>query len=127
MCIRDSEEDVGLLHEIHTPARFAARRRAPPQSLHIEIRRERDGPRRIEEVARAVGGRGSVSAERTPVGRQRRVDPEVGTLAEVDRAAPGIQETVGYDIVGRDQPQGCLLYTSPSPRDRTRSRMPSSA
>ena len=25
------------------------------------------------------------------------------------------------------QQQGCLLYTSPSPRDRTRSRMPSSA
>ena len=26
-----------------------------------------------------------------------------------------------------DLPTGCLLYTSPSPRDRTRSRMPSSA
>ena len=26
-----------------------------------------------------------------------------------------------------DTPYGCLLYTSPSPRDRTRSRMPSSA
>ena len=26
-----------------------------------------------------------------------------------------------------DNPRGCLLYTSPSPRDRTRSRMPSSA
>ena len=26
-----------------------------------------------------------------------------------------------------DQYDGCLLYTSPSPRDRTRSRMPSSA
>ena len=25
------------------------------------------------------------------------------------------------------QPTDCLLYTSPSPRDRTRSRMPSSA
>ena len=25
------------------------------------------------------------------------------------------------------QPEGCLLYTSPSPRDRTRARMPSSA
>ena len=25
------------------------------------------------------------------------------------------------------QDKGCLLYTSPSPRDRTRSRMPSSA
>ena len=30
-----------------------------------------------------------------------------------------IKEVVGY--------KGCLLYTSPSPRDRTRSRMPSSA
>eukprot|EP00656_Telonema_subtile_P009334 TRINITY_DN14387_c0_g2_i1.p3 TRINITY_DN14387_c0_g2~~TRINITY_DN14387_c0_g2_i1.p3 ORF type:complete len:113 (+),score=15.65 TRINITY_DN14387_c0_g2_i1:196-534(+) len=26
-----------------------------------------------------------------------------------------------------DTPRACLLYTSPSPRDRTRSRMPSSA
>ena len=30
------------------------------------------------------------------------------------------------EVVGR-QPNTCLLYTSPSPRDRTRSRMPSSA
>ena len=28
---------------------------------------------------------------------------------------------------GRNPPRFCLLYTSPSPRDRTRSRMPSSA
>ena len=28
---------------------------------------------------------------------------------------------------GSEQPTVCLLYTSPSPRDRTRSRMPSSA
>ena len=27
----------------------------------------------------------------------------------------------------RDMIEACLLYTSPSPRDRTRSRMPSSA
>ena len=27
----------------------------------------------------------------------------------------------------QDLTRGCLLYTSPSPRDRTRSRMPSSA
>ena len=26
-----------------------------------------------------------------------------------------------------ERPETCLLYTSPSPRDRTRSRMPSSA
>ena len=29
--------------------------------------------------------------------------------------------------IGTDQSYNCLLYTSPSPRDRTRSRMPSSA
>ena len=29
--------------------------------------------------------------------------------------------------VGPTEYRGCLLYTSPSPRDRTRSRMPSSA
>ena len=38
-----------------------------------------------------------------------------------------------YNLLGdeQDSPRGriylCLLYTSPSPRDRTRSRMPSSA
>ena len=37
---------------------------------------------------------------------------------------------VGLDAEGHPKPGnflGCLLYTSPSPRDRTRSRMPSSA
>ena len=36
----------------------------------------------------------------------------------------------GYDYYGQAMTeiiQSCLLYTSPSPRDRTRSRMPSSA
>ena len=30
-------------------------------------------------------------------------------------------------LVVSERKEGCLLYTSPSPRDRTRSRMPSSA
>ena len=33
----------------------------------------------------------------------------------------------GPMILGHGHPEVCLLYTSPSPRDRTRSRMPSSA
>ena len=33
----------------------------------------------------------------------------------------------GYSIDFDGQVRNCLLYTSPSPRDRTRSRMPSSA
>ena len=32
-----------------------------------------------------------------------------------------------WDLAPLKLPCACLLYTSPSPRDRTRSRMPSSA
>ena len=35
--------------------------------------------------------------------------------------------TMGNSARQMKQPSNCLLYTSPSPRDRTRSRMPSSA
>ena len=34
---------------------------------------------------------------------------------------------LGEDIVGGMGTEGCLLYTSPSPRDLSTSRMPSSA
>ena len=58
-------------------------------------------------------------------------DSELKTMFERDTsmryedvpAAPNDQERAR--ITG--QLMGCLLYTSPSPRDRTRSRMPSSA
>ena len=46
----------------------------------------------------------------------------------VDRfllARYGTSQIVHYEKI--DLIQACLLYTSPSPRDRTRSRMPSSA
>ena len=39
---------------------------------------------------------------------------------KIDNLFPLGKSTVGQTI-------NCLLYTSPSPRDRTRSRMPSSA
>ena len=40
-------------------------------------------------------------------------------------AASKIKKT--QDLMFGGRPYSCLLYTSPSPRDRTRSRMPSSA
>src|SRR5664280_3313766 len=48
------------------------------------------------------------------------------------RACPGsrrllLQPEVSSVVVIIGNVLGCLLYTSPSPRDRTRSRMPSSA
>ena len=49
--------------------------------------------------------------------------PGFGSWDDVLSAADGGQVNV-YMWGGSD---ACLLYTSPSPRDRTRSRMPSSA
>ena len=42
-------------------------------------------------------------------------------------AKPPVGSYVATKIVGNLLYISCLLYTSPSPRDRTRSRMPSSA
>ena len=42
-----------------------------------------------------------------------------GSVTQIVEGVGDVTETYGYDL--------CLLYTSPSPRDRTRSRMPSSA
>mgnify|MGYP003376792910 CR=1 FL=1 len=53
---------------------------------------------------------------------------EHGPVEPVQAADVDVEE--GQRLVGRvkvDDVLTCLLYTSPSPRDRTRSRMPSSA
>ena len=52
------------------------------------------------------------------------------TLQVLDAVKAGteLNATVSPLMVGADtQATDCLLYTSPSPRDRQRSRMPSSA
>ena len=62
----------------------------------------------------------------------------VGAMAEVlERIGPALEDGVVVSDVGSTKQSvveaarqvfgSCLLYTSPSPRDRTRSRMPSSA
>ena len=43
------------------------------------------------------------------------------SMPEILDEADGSQDALIVKV------EGCLLYTSPSPRDRTRSRMPSSA
>ena len=50
-------------------------------------------------------------------------DPFTGLLNYAQRAKGNISMKLTREL----QHNNCLLYTSPSPRDRTRSRMPSSA
>ena len=59
----------------------------------------------------------------------------IGKSAVLALARAGYDVAINYassaqaakDTQKEAQALGCLLYTSPSPRDRTRSRMPSSA
>ena len=60
----------------------------------------------------------------------RRADLKVTTAALADREVECAHGTRLIADVSLDQIQNdtfCLLYTSPSPRDRQKSRMPSSA
>ena len=58
----------------------------------------------------------------------------IGNNLIVDMTKQGVSETKGGLFLGEKQREdiryaegNCLLYTSPSPRDRQKSRMPSSA
>ena len=54
-------------------------------------------------------------------------DPS-GKVTAVANGAGELQSLkIDPSILSTDDGEFCLLYTSPSPRDRTRSRMPSSA
>ena len=68
-----------------------------------------------------LDGRGTAAAIKADL------KDRVAVLAAAGRV-PGLGTVlVGDDPGSRAYVNGCLLYTSPSPRDRTRSRMPSSA
>ena len=57
-----------------------------------------------------------------------KVPPTLHTpLMSGANAISGITMLAALTAIIKAEPNSCLLYTSPSPRDRTRSRMPSSA
>ena len=72
-----------------------------------------DFPGAIDLVSEAIGR----------LEKLARIDPDMATSASDGQA---LLEQLS-DLARTLQDYACLLYTSPSPRDRTRSRMPSSA
>ena len=57
------------------------------------------------------------------------LQPNKVFTAEISGIAPALTTALalGVPVLYARKTKPCLLYTSPSPRDRTRSRMPSSA
>ena len=79
---------------------------------------------------------GAAAADAPPAAAAQSIAPAPGRFAAALPDFAGLAEhygpaVVNVAVVGKrqqvDLPQGCLLYTSPSPRDRQKSRMPSSA
>ena len=78
-------------------------------------------------VERAVAG-DQRAFELLVIKYQRRIERLIARMVrDVDLVEDIAQETFIRAWRALHQFRGCLLYTSPSPRDRTRSRMPSSA
>ena len=78
---------------------------------------------------------GEETVDDMPVGRegggfddqQSDLAETVESLIEIERQVFAFSERTGFVARSSAQCRGCLLYTSPSPRDCIVSRMPSSA
>ena len=92
-------------------------------SAALEDRIQALGTNLLQITAGQGFGGGDATLPESAVGAIRRIGPvqSVSAVASVD------QPVLLNDLVNENQTGGCLLYTSPSPRDATLSRMPSSA
>ena len=109
MCIRDR---VYALHPALRAAPPPGERGAVSSKAGEAVRRgdQRPAVRRFEGAVAGVGGHDEIGFGPRAVER------------------PGTEDGADDVVAALDDDSGdCLLYTSPSPRDRTRYRMPSSA
>ena len=93
------------------------------------------------ETEDPLEGEFSTSLANQVVGMINKIDIKKATMVNYATAISQFDESLGLlTLIGSTDPdyvtreryaarllEACLLYTSPSPRDRTRSRMPSSA
>ena len=65
--------------------------------------------------------------EHFPESKSLMIEANGDHVEELKKVGPYVLALVGKDNTETDYYVCCLLYTSPSPRDRQKSRMPSSA
>ena len=81
---------------------------------------EKDGERKIEKIELS-----QLTVRVKEVDDVKKTASAIKNLLLATHSQEDFRVTVPLDLL--EQRKACLLYTSPSPRDRTRSRMPSSA
>jgi len=138
---------------IDTLSETAARAGETIDSLREEVSAAQDKSRQIASVTEA-SQEAARQAQSATSEAQRAAEQLRGKVADGDQAIQAIQERLRASLgdghstiealneaatwgvhtldalrveIGVAREKSCLLYTSPSPRDRTRSRMPSSA
>ena len=90
----------------------------------------REALTRLENMVAMTGIKLPAEAVRSQIAAAIQMIVQISRMRDGMRRITRITEVVGMEgeiITTQDLFWYCLLYTSPSPRDRTRSRMPSSA
>ena len=99
---------------------------ATPGSAGMDLRANIDEKQILKPMERKIIPTGLYIE--LPIGYEAQIRPRSGMAYKKGLSIPNSPGTIDSDYRGE---VGviiiCLLYTSPSPRDRTRSRMPSSA
>ena len=81
---------------------------------------------RMEEESKQVLSFGEIIEEASGEEQPKEEAPVEETSSEESKDEAPVEEST-EEAPAEEQPKDCLLYTSPSPRDATLSRMPSSA
>ena len=129
MCIRDRLKD---LRDRIVAAALPGVVSVGPQyaSSTVVVGITKEDPALLAELYRIGGDRVVAYATTQPTAASSRyydLSPFHGAGQIVLTGTPTGSGTVCSSGFAWNGPTGCLLYTSPSPRDRTRPRMPSSA
>ena len=93
---------------------------------HVSLATSRDDEQSLLDFERALQGKNNVLVGQSGMGKSSLAKYLIGH-SEIRVGELSERTGLGQHTTSVAQCYPCLLYTSPSPRDRTRSRMPSSA
>ena len=100
-----------------------------PQTISVDQTPVQSGADLVNPITgETVSAAGAVGAAQAPAQFQTGYNPQTNWTPDLTVDPTSIDSSyVDVGAAPAPAPNTCLLYTSPSPRDRTRSRMPSSA